>query len=116
MRRDQASKLALRELVGLIDSPSDWAALGSRGALTTQASLPAAAPNREKAVGSRPFRNAPGTIRTCDLPLRRRTLYPLSYGRLGGLGRSGTVSLMEIAILSDAHPVGGISFGPLELG
>src|SRR4029077_15739366 len=37
-----------------------------------------------------PFRNlpicrqfcyAPGTIRTCDLSLRRRALYPLSYGR-----------------------------------
>ena len=25
--------------------------------------------------------DAPGTIRTCDLSLRRRTLYPLSYGR-----------------------------------
>jgi hypothetical protein len=28
-----------------------------------------------------PSVSAPGTIRTCDLPLRRRTLYPLSYGR-----------------------------------
>jgi hypothetical protein len=25
--------------------------------------------------------NAPGRIRTCDLALRRRTLYPLSYRR-----------------------------------
>ena len=25
--------------------------------------------------------NAPGRIRTCDLALRRRALYPLSYGR-----------------------------------
>jgi hypothetical protein len=25
--------------------------------------------------------DAPGRIRTCDLSLRRRTLYPLSYGR-----------------------------------
>jgi hypothetical protein len=25
--------------------------------------------------------SAPGRIRTCDLSLRRRTLYPLSYGR-----------------------------------
>jgi hypothetical protein len=25
--------------------------------------------------------NAPGRIRTCDLSLRRRALYPLSYGR-----------------------------------
>src|ERR1700709_957970 len=28
------------------------------------------------------FRSAPGKIRTCDLSLRRRALYPLSYGRL----------------------------------
>ena len=27
------------------------------------------------------WRNAPGTIRTCDLCLRRAALYPLSYGR-----------------------------------
>ena len=27
------------------------------------------------------FRDAPGTIRTCDLCLRRAALYPLSYGR-----------------------------------
>src|SRR5688572_33343118 len=31
-------------------------------------------------------KHAPGTIRTCDLSLRRRTLYPLSYGR--GEGKS----------------------------
>lgn len=30
-----------------------------------------------------PTADAPGRIRTCDLSLRRRTLYPLSYGRLG---------------------------------
>ena len=28
---------------------------------------------------------APGRIRTCDLALRRRALYPLSYGRSGPL-------------------------------
>jgi hypothetical protein len=27
--------------------------------------------------------HAPGRIRTSDLALRRRALYPLSYGRLG---------------------------------
>src|SRR6266568_3967845 len=27
---------------------------------------------------------APGRTRTCDLPLRRRQLYPLSYGGLSG--------------------------------
>lgn len=37
MRRDQAFKRALRELVGLPDQSADWAALGSNGAepLTT---------------------------------------------------------------------------------
>ena len=28
--------------------------------------------------------HAPGTIRTCDLCLRRAALYPLSYGRVPG--------------------------------
>ncbi len=28
------------------------------------------------------FVGAPSRIRTCGLPLRRRTLYPLSYGRV----------------------------------
>src|SRR5579883_3047423 len=28
------------------------------------------------------FLNAPSRIRTCDTPLRRRMLYPLSYGRI----------------------------------
>jgi hypothetical protein len=31
----------------------------------------------------RAVQSAPGVIRTRDLPLRRRTLYPLSYGRNG---------------------------------
>ena len=30
---------------------------------------------------SLPTSDAPGTIRTCDLCLRRAALYPLSYGR-----------------------------------
>ena len=30
------------------------------------------------------LRHAPGRIRTCDLALRRRALYPLSYGRGDG--------------------------------
>ena len=33
----------------------------------------------------RSFWDAPGKIRTCDLCLRRAALYPLSYGRPGGL-------------------------------
>src|SRR5262245_40590301 len=34
---------------------------------------------------------APGRIRTCDLPLRRRTLYPLSYeGATDSLAASGS--------------------------
>src|SRR3954447_13464499 len=33
---------------------------------------------------------APGRDRTCDQPLRRRLLYPLSYGRLAPLRSGGT--------------------------
>ncbi len=33
--------------------------------------------------------SAPGKIRTCDLSLRRRALYPLSYGRQGRLADGG---------------------------
>jgi hypothetical protein len=34
--------------------------------------------------------SAPGKIRTCDLSLRRRALYPLSYGRgMPSLGPAG---------------------------
>ena len=40
----------------------------------------------DERVGGVPERgkqlDAPGTNRTCDLSLRRRALYPLSYGRL----------------------------------
>ncbi len=35
------------------------------------------------AVWRKPARYAPGRNRTCDLALRRRALYPLSYGRGG---------------------------------
>src|SRR5438105_2934131 len=34
-------------------------------------------------------RHAPGMIRTCDLCLRRAALYPLSYGREGGVSVAG---------------------------
>ena len=37
--------------------------------------------------------SAPGTIRTCDLCLRRAALYPLSYGR--GEGECSCVALRE---------------------
>src|SRR5262249_26217998 len=51
---------------------------------------------------------APGRNRTCDLSLRRRTLYPLSYGRRGGTSvtavqlsaRAVTVSLAETFTIS----------------
>ena len=36
---------------------------------------------RVRAVGMRGTGHAPGRIRTCGLALRRRALYPLSYGR-----------------------------------
>src|SRR5262249_27669848 len=44
--------------------------------------LPDLAPAR--AVGVRRTGHAPGRIRTCGLALRRRALYPLSYGRGSG--------------------------------
>ena len=40
------------------------------------------APRLSDVAGTR-RRNAPGRNRTCDLALRRRALYPLSYGRAG---------------------------------
>jgi hypothetical protein len=39
-------------------------------------------PRVENQGFSHPY--APGTIRTCDLSLRRAALYPLSYGRESG--------------------------------
>jgi addiction module HigA family antidote len=35
-------------------------------------------------AGRRGIRGAPGRNRTCDLALRRHSLYPLSYRGLGG--------------------------------
>ena len=40
----------------------------------------------------RGFCNAPGRIRTYGLSLRRRTLYPLSYGRSDGGDATGEIS------------------------
>ena len=78
MRRDPVSREALRQLVGT----DDWAATGSN---VVPVSFPAAAGGgriyKNPAI-SGAFCDAPVTIRTCDLPLRRRTLYPLSYGRV----------------------------------
>jgi hypothetical protein len=39
------------------------------------------APNPRIQLQQRHSNHAPGKIRTCDLSLRRRALYPLSYGR-----------------------------------
>lgn len=41
---------------------------------------------------------APSRIRTCDLPLRRRVLYPLSYGGGTGSARTGTVRGRDRAV------------------
>jgi hypothetical protein len=38
--------------------------------------------NTHELQSERTENGAPGWIRTSDLPLRRRLLYPLSYGRL----------------------------------
>src|SRR6185312_9704554 len=45
---------------------------------------------RVRAVGVRRAGHAPGRIRTCGLALRRRALYPLSYGRGGGASLSAS--------------------------
>jgi hypothetical protein len=45
-------------------------------------------PPRGRRAGIRAVRSAPGPIRTADLSLRRRALYPLSYGR-GTVRRTG---------------------------
>ena len=42
--------------------------------------------------------NAPGTIRTCGLCLRRAALYPLSYGRVFQAG-SGLAHIMVVQLL-----------------
>src|SRR5207244_10701674 len=51
--------------------------------------------------------NAPGMIRTCGLALRRRTLYPLSYRRVGRslagvevAARAATLELAETFVIS----------------
>ncbi len=51
-------------------------------------------------------RDAPGRIRTFDLALRRRALYPLSYGRSGRADPSapvGSRAALRLAIVSDTH-------------
>src|SRR4051812_35536207 len=50
-----------------LTTPPTWSSQTSRGSCGSK-------------VRSRPF-SAPGRNRTCDLSLRRRALYPLSYGR-----------------------------------
>src|SRR6476620_8047567 len=44
--------------------------------------------------------NAPGRIRTCDLSLRRRALYPLSYGRAWTGGREARPPEEGIRVLA----------------
>ena len=52
--------------------------------LTRSSRRPDLAANARSRFVSRAFADAPGRNRTCDLSLRRRTLYPLSYGRRRG--------------------------------
>ena len=52
----------------------------------------------------RGVQSAPGKIRTCDLPLRRRALYPLSYGRAGAASREGNVCSRQPTRWRAAHP------------
>jgi putative phosphoesterase len=45
--------------------------------------------------------SAPGRIRTCGLSLRRRALYPLSYGRLAK--ELSLTGVKRLAVISDTH-------------
>lgn len=49
--------------------------------------------------------SAPGRIRTCDLPLRRRLLCPLSYGDAGG-GRPTRATTLRDSFAVHLEPVG----------
>src|SRR5215212_1633992 len=72
-----------------------------RRAVGTEPAVPAK--KSERSIGDSGRRtegfDAPGRIRTCDLSLRRRALYPLSYGRLtsSSLSRgSGELALIHL--------------------
>ncbi len=69
MRRDQASKEALRVLVG----GADWAATGSNAEMAAVALPSGGVSDVSESEGFAALsRSAPGRIRTCDLSLRRR--------------------------------------------
>src|SRR3954453_10472984 len=66
---------------------------GHEGAIRRMARrAPRLLTEREKAAFRAGSRDAPGRIRTCDLALRRRALYPLSYGRSGPASLAPPVS------------------------
>src|SRR5438067_4299431 len=78
----------------------------ARGSPRRAASNPAKSHHASEASGL--FRgSAPGRNRTCDLALRRRTLYPLSYRRAASslarvevTARVATLQLAEMFVIS----------------
>src|SRR4051794_5310433 len=57
-----------------------WSSIGAPSGSGDPEATP---PDAKRLLGLPGECDAPGTIRTCDLCLRRAALYPLSYGRLG---------------------------------
>ena len=51
-------------------------------------------PNKNATAGVAFLFGAPGGVRTHDLPVRSRALYPLSYGRIGHSGRTRNAYLL----------------------
>ena len=51
-------------------------------------------PNKTATAGVAFLFGAPGGVRTHDLPVRSRALYPLSYGRIGHSGRTRNAYLL----------------------
>jgi hypothetical protein len=78
MRRGEDEKQALRALVDGGNRQKLGGQRFGRGDLSSPATSSSTPQIRSH---KRIPQHAPGKIRTCDLSLRRRALYPLSYGR-----------------------------------
>jgi hypothetical protein len=78
MRRDAGDKERLKALV----DGREWAPLGTTGAGEgSEETQEHSSGDEETPADAGVSDSAPGRIRTCGLSLRRRALYPLSYGR-----------------------------------
>jgi hypothetical protein len=77
MRRGEDEKAQMRALV----EGGVWANMGEWREKRLLGRSSGTPPNKQIPHGCTGLSHAPGKIRTCDLSLRRRALYPLSYGR-----------------------------------